>query len=175
MIPYFYNLNTFLFSESLIEEVSNLVENRLDSIIAYKGKDDVFDGNNYYYGNDLKEISEIKSFKKKCSLECFPVIMVHKPNSSVIKHVDDPNKRNTVIITPLSSILNFSPTYFWNNKEDTDPVVTCNFSKNMSVLFNTQKMHSLINDSDEYRISLQICFNEDFETILNLYQNGKLI
>jgi hypothetical protein len=175
MIPYFYNFNTTLFSESLIEEVTDLVTNRLDSFVAYKGKDDVIDGNNYYCANDLKEISEIKSFIKKCSLQCFPVIMLHKPNSSVIKHIDDPNKRNTVIITPLSPILNFSPTYFWNNKEDTEPLVTCNFSKNVSVLFNTQKIHSLINNSNEYRIGLQMCFHESFETILNLYQNGKLI
>ena len=176
MIPYFYNLNTSLFSESLIEEVTHLVSNRLDSFVAMVGKDVEFDGNNYYHDNELKEISEIKSFIKKCTLECFPIIMLHKPNSLVIKHTDSlKNKRNTVIITPLSPKSNYSSTYFWNNKEDTEPLVTCNFSKNESVLFNTQKIHSLINDSNEYRIGLQICFNEPFETILNLYQNGKLI
>lgn len=176
MIPYFYNLNKSLFSESLIEEVTHLVSNRLDSFVAMVGKDVSFDGNNYYYNNELKEIPEINSFMKKCSLQCYPLIMLHKPNSSVIKHTDSlKNKRNTVIITPLSPNSTYSPTYFWTNKEDTVPLVICNFSKNESVLFNTQKIHSLINDSNEYRIGLQICFNEPFETILNLYQNGKLI
>lgn len=175
MIPYFYNLNGQLFSESLVEEVTHIAMAKINSFVAYPASDISFDGNNYYHSNELKEIPEINSFMKKCSLKCYPLIMLHKPNSLVIKHIDDlKNKRNTVIITPLSDNSRYLPTYFWNNKEDIDPVETCNFSKNVSVLFNTQKIHSLINDSSEYRINLQICFNEDFETVLKLYQNGGL-
>lgn len=174
MKPYFFDLNTRLFSEELLSEIKELVDNNLDFFVEYKfGEDDQTDGNNYYYQNKLNDVNELQTIIKKCSLKCFPMIVLHKPNSQVIKHIDDPYERNTVIITPVHPKDDYSPTHFWNNDE-TEIVATCNFKQGQSMLFNTQKMHSLNNDSDEYRYNLQICFDEDFETVLKLYQENKL-
>jgi hypothetical protein len=109
---------------------------------------------------------------KESSLECFPMIVLHKPNTKVVKHTDDPYKRNTVIITPIHPAIEYPPTYFWNEDKIVD---TCYFSKGSSIFFNTQHTHSLNNDSNEYRFNLQICFDEDFETVLKLYQNSMLL
>lgn len=174
MIPYFYNLNKKLFSDSLINEIERFVLNKLESFVEYQGDDGEIDGNNYYYSKDLKEIHEIKSFIKNCSLECFPMIVLHKPNSKVIKHKDDPYKRNTVIITPIHPDTEYASTHFWNDFQDVNPAATCNFTKGISTLFNTQKIHSLTNNTNEYRFNLQICFDENFDTVLKLYQLGML-
>jgi hypothetical protein len=173
MTPYFYKFDQQLFTNNLISEIDSFVLNRLDEFIAYES-DHEKDGNNYYYSKDLKEISEIKSLIKKCSLECFPMIVLHKPNSEVIKHKDDPHKRNTVIITPIHPASGYTSTYFWDNIHDENPVTTCDFTKGVSTLFNTQKIHRLINNTNEYRFNLQICFDENFDTVLNLYQNNIL-
>lgn len=171
MIPYFYNLEKQIFSDSLIDELEVFVKQNLYSFIEYQGDDGEIDGNNYYYSKELKEIPEIKSFIKTCSLECFPMIVLHKPNSRVIKHIDDPYKRNTLIITPIHPRTDYPPTYFWS---DDRLAATCEFSKGSPVLFNTQMTHSLNNDSDEYRFNLQICFDENIETVLKLYQLNML-
>lgn len=173
MTPYFYKFDQQLFSDNLISKIDSFVLERLNEFIAYES-DHEKDGNNYYYSKELKEIPEIKSFIKNCHLECFPMIVLHKPNTEVIKHKDDPNKRNTVIITPIHPALGYTSTYFWDNIKDTTPLLTCNFAKGVSTLFNTQKIHSLINNTNEYRFNLQICFNEDFDTVLNSYQNNIL-
>jgi hypothetical protein len=173
MTPYFYKFDKPLFTDNLILQVKELVENKLDKFIAYES-DEEKDGNNYYYAKDLKEISEIKSFIKNCHLDCFPMIVLHKPNSEVIKHIDDANKRNTLIITPIHPDAGYTSTYFWNSKTDTDPVAICDFAKGCPVLFNTQKMHSLVNNTNEHRFNLQLCFNEDFETVLNLHRHNML-
>jgi hypothetical protein len=167
MIPYFYNIEKQLFSSVLINALESFVLNKLNLFIEYQGDDGEIDGNNYYYAKDLKEMPEIKSFIKKCSLECFPMIVLHKPNSEVIKHIDDPYKRNTVIITPIHPATKYPSTKFW---QDDKCVAICEFNKGSSTFFNTQQMHSLTNNSDEYRFNLQLCFNEDFETVLKLYQ-----
>lgn len=177
MTPYFYKFDKPLFTDNLILKVKEFVENKLDKFIAYgqhgrhQGHDD---GNNYYYAKDLKEIPEIKSFIKNCHLDCYPMIVLHKPKSEVIKHIDDANKRNTVIITPIHPDVGYASTYFWNSKTDTDSVAICDFTKGCPVLFNTQKIHSLINSTNEYRFNLQLCFNEDFEKVLKLYHNNML-
>jgi len=171
MIPYFYNIEKQLFSSELLNELESFVLSKLDSFVEYRGGDGETDGNNYYYSKELKEIPEIKSFIKNCYLDCFPMIVLHKPNGKVIKHVDDPNKRNTVIITPIHPAVGYPSTKFW---QDDNCVAVCEFNKGSSIFFNTQKTHSLTNNSSEYRFNLQLCFNEDFETVLKLYNNNML-
>lgn len=171
MIPYFYNIDKQLFSSALINELETFVMNKLDSFVEYQGDDGEIDGNNYHYSKELKDIPEIKSLIKRCSLECFPMIVLHKPNSEVIKHVDDPYKRNTVIITPIHPAKDYPSTKFW---KDDKCVAICDFNKGSSIFFNTQQIHSLTNNTNEYRFNLQICFDEDFETVIKLYQLGML-
>ena len=171
MTPYFYNIEKQLFSSELLNELESFVLSKLDSFLSYQLGNGKTDGNNYYYAEDLKAIPEIKSFIKNCHLECFPMIVLHKPNGKVIKHVDDPNKRNTVIITPIHPAVGYASTKFW---QDENYVAVCEFNIGSSTFFNTQKTHSLTNNSNEYRFNLQLCFNEDFETVLKLYHNNML-
>jgi hypothetical protein len=171
MTPYFYNIERQLFSSELLNELESFVLSKLDSFLSYQLGDGKTDGNNYYYAEDLKAIPEIKSFIKNCHLECFPMIVLHKPNGKVIKHVDDPNKRNTVIITPIHPAAGYASTKFW---QDENCVAVCEFNIGSSTFFNTQKTHSLTNNSNEYRFNLQLCFDEDFETVLKLYHNNML-
>jgi hypothetical protein len=171
MTPYFYNIEKQLFSSELLNELESFVLSKLDSFLSYQLGDGKTDGNNYYYAEDLKKIPEIKSLIKNCHLDCFPMIVLHKPNGKVIKHVDDPNKRNTVIITPIHPAVGYSSTKFW---QDENCVAVCEFNIGSSTFFNTQKTHSLTNNSNEYRFNLQRCFDEDFETVLKLYHNNML-
>ena len=171
MTPYFYNIEKQLFSSELLNELESFVLSKLDFFLSYQLGDGKTDGNNYYYAEDLKAIPEIKSFIKNCHLECFPMIVVHKPNVEVTKHVDSPNKRNTVIITPIHPAVGYSSTKFW---QDDKCVAVCEFNIGSAIFFNTQKTHSLTNNSNEYRFNLQLCFDEDFETVLKLYHNNML-
>ena len=171
MTPYFYNIEKQLFSSELLNELESFVLSKLDSFLSYQLGNGKTDGNNYYYAEDLKAIPEIKSFIKNCHLDCFPMIVVHKPNVEVTKHVDSPNKRNTVIITPIHPAVGYSSTKFW---QDDKCVAVCEFNIGSSTFFNTQQTHSLTNNSNEYRFNLQLCFNEDFETVLKLYHNNML-
>ena len=116
MTPYFYNIEKQLFSSELLNELESFVLSKLDSFLSYQLGNGKTDGNNYYYAEDLKAIPEIKSFIKNCHLECFPMIVLHKPNGKVIKHVDDPNKRNTVIITPIHPAVGYASTKFWQDE-----------------------------------------------------------
>jgi len=171
MTPYFYNIEKQLFSSELLNELESFVLSKLDSFLSYQLGNGKTDGNNYYYADDLIAIPEIKSFIKNCHLECFPMIVVHKPNVEVTKHVDSPNKRNTVIITPIHPAVGYSSTKFW---QDDKCVAVCEFNIGSAIFFNTQKTHSLTNNSNEYRFNLQLCFDEDFETVLKLYHNNML-
>jgi hypothetical protein len=175
MKPYFYDLQSSLFSDDLLYKVDTLAKDRLAEFRGYKSiYTNELDGNNFYRNDELNNIDEIKAILERCSVQCFPLIMLHKPHTKVIRHRDDPNRRNCVIITPISPINNYTPTYFWENKDDTKPIAICNFEKGLSVLVNTQRLHSLVNDTDQYRINLQLCFDADFETILQLYQTDSL-
>jgi hypothetical protein len=98
---------------------------------------------------------------------------MHKPRRIVKNHIDEANKRKTVLITPIHPSDGYVPAYYYNSQTDTEPVAACYYSRGQAVLFNTQKWHSVNNTTDEYRFNLQICFDVDFEIMLDLYQNNK--
>ena len=98
---------------------------------------------------------------------------MHKPNSEVIKHKDKKVGRDTVLMMPIHPITNYPSTNFWN--QDKENLITiCEFTDNNSVFFNTQEIHSLHNNNDEYRINLQMCFEEDIQTVVDMYEADKL-
>ena len=137
MTPYFYNIEKQLFSSELLNELESFVLSKLDSFLSYQLGNGKTDGNNYYYAEDLKAIPEIKSFIKNCHLECFPMIVLHKPNGKVIKHVDDPNKRNTVIITPIHPAVGYASTKFW---QDENCVAVCEFNIGSSTFLTHKRL-----------------------------------
>jgi hypothetical protein len=179
MLPYYLNLNKRLISDKLSETLLGIVKHHIDDFADYKsqstGKPD---GNAYiaylapFIHPDLFLHSEINELKKSCALNFSPTFMMHRPNTKVDIHSDDPNGRNCVIITPLFPKVNYVPTRFWE-KDKTEPVAVCDFSDFNSALVNTQINHDLKN-IDSYRFNLQFCFNEPMKIVADLYQTGKL-
>lgn len=174
MIPYFYKLDKPVFSQETVKGVSDFVLANLDKFQAYYYDDGKTpDGNNFYAYQALLDFPEIHNFRENSVLKCFPMVVLHKPNTSVIRHTDDPNKRNTVILTSIFPEADYAPTFFWKNSTDDEPVATLKINSGDSVIFNTQQFHSLVN-VDTYRFNLQMCFDEDFDTVLKLYQTDNL-
>ena len=177
MLPYYLNLNKRLISDELTETLSEIAKNHIDDFIDYKsqvtGKKD---GNSFlsaFRHADLFNYSEIEELKNSCTLKFFPLFIMHRPSTTVDIHVDDPNGRNCVIITPLFPKENYAPTRFWEKKDKTEPVAVCNFDNFNSTLVNTQQYHDLKN-FDSYRINLQFCFTEPMEEVAHLYETGQL-
>jgi hypothetical protein len=178
MLPYYLNLNKRLISDELSETLLEIAQQHIDDFTDYKGQlTGLKDGNSYiasFRHPELFNHSEIEDLKKSCTLDFFPACMMHRPNTKVDIHSDDPNGRNCVIITPLFPKVNYVPTRFWSNTNSKPTLVAvCDFSDFNSVLVNTQIHHDLEN-IDSYRFNLQFCFSEPMEMVAQLYQTGKL-
>lgn len=182
MEPYFYKLSVSLLSDKLKEKIINISKENLKDFLSYKGqRTGKEDGNNFYFGKLLNEEPEIDQLIRTCSLECFPIIMLHYPNTKVIRHIDNPNKRNCVLITPVFPIEDYAPTWFWEpvgafdtwEDQKLSPAATCDFVDQSSVLLNTQKTHSL-ESKDSFRINFQLCFEDSFETVVSRIKNKTL-
>ena len=173
MLPYFLNLDKELITEETKQKLLDLSISNIDNFISYRTqKSNAVDGNTFLKPSYFDSIPELKQLINSCTLPCTALGMLHKPHTSVIKHTDDPNKRNTVIIIPLQPKENFPPTFFWTNESDDTPVATCNFGPH-GAIFNTQIFHSLVAGPDT-RVNFQLCFNEPFAFIVDLYQQGRL-
>lgn len=173
MLPYFYNLDKNIISKDLIDKIRETVFNNTDKFTAFSHKPNEYDGNNFITGELLYSlIPEVLELKKSFNLNTWAMLIMHKPNSEVIKHKDKKVGRDTVLMMPIHPTTNYPSTYFWKQDND-DPVAICEFNNN-SVIFNTQEMHSLYNNNDDYRINLQMCFEEDIQTVVDMYKNNKL-
>jgi hypothetical protein len=183
MIPYFYKLQAPLISKELGEKIVKIALDNLDKFVSYKGqRTGKFDNNNYYYGPLINDELEIQKLVTSCTLKCFPIMMVHYPHVKVIRHIDNPNKRNTVIAMPLFPEDSYSPTWFWQPKgpfeqweeEELEPVATVEFTENIPVLLNTQEVHSLENPTDSFRVQLQLCFENSFSDVYEKLRTNTL-
>jgi hypothetical protein len=182
MNPYYYDIEEDIFSEDLKQYVIKNSLANTDKFIAYAGAlNKLIDGNNFYFGNMISQHPEIIKVVNSCTLKCYPVVLLHKPNAKILKHVDDPNKRNCVLITPLYPNENYTPTWFWKKeggfldwqKNELELMATCSFPNMKPAFLNTQQVHSL-ETSDSYRINLQLCFDDPFEAVVSKYIAGEL-
>jgi|694.fasta_scaffold59639_6 hypothetical protein len=182
MSPYFYKLSHSLISDTLKEKIIKLSNEQLDDFVSYKGqRTGKADGNYFYFGKLLNEDPEIVSLISSCTLTCFPIIMLHHPNTKVLRHIDNPNKRNCVLLTPVFPTVNYTPTWFWNPKgpfegweeEELTPAATCEFENMNSVILNTQQPHSL-QTTDSFRMNFQLCFEDSFEIVVSRVQTNTL-
>ena len=176
MLPYYLNLNKRLISDELSETLLEIAKVHIDEFRDYKGQaNGLTDGTSYIAGPRHAEFfnhNEIKELKNSCTLKFFPLLMMHRPNTKVHPHIDDPNNRNCVIITPLFPKVNYVSTRFWGENK-TDLLSVCHFDNFNSTLINTQIIHDLEN-IDSYRFNLQFCFNESMEKVAHLYETGQL-
>ena len=172
MLPYFINLNNRLISNDETNEIRDFAFTHFDKFMNQS-----FDGNyNFSSMSILKNnIPAIDKLERRFKIRSRLALLCHLPRTEVIKHVDSSFSRNTVLMIPINPLDNYPPGYFWNTLEDTDPISICDFANNSAVLFNTQKIHSVINDSDEYRLNLQFSFYEDIETVYKLYSSNELL
>jgi hypothetical protein len=162
---YFYQLEIPILLDTEKDELISLAlanDNDFKSYIPVKG---VPDGNQVWRGNALYEKHFIKRLVDNCNLPCMPLFVRHQPGVKVFKHVDEPNKRNTVLSFPLTPKVNYPPTYFFVSREETTPIAIARFPLLNACLLNTQEVHALVNTSEEVRINFQICFNDSFEVV----------
>lgn len=172
--PYFYKLtSTLLDAETERLIVDKAMENP-EEFFAYKGQaTGKEDGNYIFVKGFLRELEGVQRLIKSCTLECYPLVMKHHPNTPVPIHIDNPNGRNCVIISPLIPTTGYAPTHFWNSFDAAEPVATVEFDDMIPALINTQRLHSLTNN-DNLRMNFQLCFTEPFTTVRELLQTGKL-
>jgi hypothetical protein len=141
---------------------------------VYIARTGIPDGNQSWRDTDLYEKPFIKRLTENCNLPCIPVFIRHQPGSTVFKHTDEPNKRNTVLSIPLTPKVNYPPTYFFVSREDTEPAAVARFPNLNACLLNTQKVHALINTADELRINFQLSFNDSFDVVREMIINKTL-
>jgi hypothetical protein len=167
-----------LFSSLLTDEEKEILVSKAladdENFFAYKGqKTGKPDGNFIYVRGFLRETDFVQRIVRSCTIECYPLIMKHYPGTPVPIHVDNPNGRNCIIITPLIPKTDYVPTLFWKNFDATEPYDIADFSDGNSILINTQSLHSL-NNNDNLRMNFQICFESDFKTVAEKLDNGTL-
>ena len=144
------------------------------NFFAYTGqKTGKPDGNHIYVRGFLRETDFVQNIIKSCTIECYPLIMKHYPGTPVPIHIDNPNGRNCVIITPLIPTVDYVPTLFWKTFEDSEPYEVATFSNGESILVNTQVLHSLTNNNN-LRMNFQICFEKSFQEVKQLLLENKL-
>lgn len=172
MLPYFINLNNRLISDDETNEIRDFAFTHIDKFINHN-----YDGNLMFSSISMlkNNIPAVDKLERRFKIRAKLSLLCHLPRTEVIKHVDSSFSRNTVLMIPINPLDNYPPGYFWNTLEDTDPISICDFTNNSAILFNTRKIHSVINDSDEHRLNLQFSFYEDIESVYKLYSSNKLL
>lgn len=174
MNSYFYQLDSPILNEEEKDVLIKLAISHNDDFKSYVSLRNVVDGNETWRDTDLYELPFINRLTENCTLSCIPVFVRHQPGVKVLKHTDDPNKRNTVLSMPLTPNTNYPPTYFFNSREETHPVAVARFTNLNACLLNTQQVHGLINTSTDLRINFQLAFNESFEQVRDMIINKTL-
>lgn len=165
---HYYDLNLKLFSAETLAALTALALTNKDNFVEYRGRrTNTPDGNNYLIFG-IRDIPEVREFMENCVLETYPVLFMHHPLSHVVRHVDDANKRNCVIIQPLSPVGNYSSTIFWDSYDSIEYSDVADFSDMNAKLVNTQVIHSVENASTSPRINFQFCFSESFDFVKKL-------
>ena len=171
---YFYKLTNHLIDEETRSILVSHAMAKSDEFFAYKGqRTGNEDGNYIFVRGFLREVEGVQRLMKACTVECYPLIMKQHSNLQGPIHVDNPNGRNCVIITPLVPKKDFVSTNFYTSFEDTVPVASVDYSDELPALINTQRLHNL-NNNDNLRMNFQLCFTDKFSVIRDLLVEGKL-
>lgn len=173
MNNFFHKLECKILSENQEYEIEKFSFLHLDKFIAYRSKaSSLQDGNYFLTGQILYSNQAIRDTILKIKIPCTPAILMHKPNTKVFRHIDEPKNRSCSIINPIYPKENFTPTVFYKSLNDTVGY-NCNFTDRMPSLINTREFHELETGSD-YRINFQLSFSQDFATILGMIKDNTL-
>lgn len=174
MDPFFYKLPYRLLDDATENLLVQKAMENPDEFFAYKGqRTGKEDGNYIFVRGFLREVEGVQRLMKACTVECYPLVMRQSPNTPGPIHIDNPNGRNCVIISPLLPKIDYVPTQFWESFDSTVPLATADFSDRMPALINTQKLHN-INNNNNLRMNFQLCFEKSFNEIRNLLIDEKL-
>jgi len=174
MNKYFYQLDIPILKDHEKDDLIELALLHNAHFKPYVSALGIADENQTWRSTALYERSFVKRLKNNCNLSCIPVLLRHQPGAEVFKHVDDPNRRNSVLSIPLTPKIDYPPTYFFRSHIDIDPIAVAEFPNLNACLLNTQKVHSLINNSNGLRINFQLAFNEPFEQVREMIMNNTL-
>lgn len=174
MDDYFYKLDFKLLDEETETSLIQIAKDRAEEFFQYAGHNTKKpDGNYYFIRGPLRELMGIQKWVRSCVIDCYPLIMRHFPNIEVPRHIDNPNGRNCIIISPLLPTDDYVPTHFYESIDSEVPAATIDFRDRMPVLLDTQKVHGLKNN-DNLRMNFQLCFTESYSTVKSLLEEGKL-
>jgi len=171
MLPYYVKMDKRLISDSLSDNLVKFALENVDKFTDHVTDQDSKDGNSYYTSNELHKIPEIKQLLDSCSIKFYVILYMHKPNVKVVKHKDNPKYRKANLIHPLHPTTEYASTVFW--EDSINPVCECDSTDRLPVFLNLDKYHGLQNNNN-IRLNLQFSFQESFETVVELYQQGKL-
>lgn len=117
--------------------------------------------------------TDIAKLMKLCNIRWTYRILCMQPMSSIRKHIDVSKKdRECAIMQPIHPLADYKPTLWWRSYTDEKPAAVSPVSG--AVLCNTQKIHSVENDTPELRMNFQICFSAPYERVLGLLKEGRL-
>jgi len=181
MKPYFYQFDSHLLDRHARDSILSVAKKYADNFIDYVGINATVTDNNGIlsgkymptYKNDISQSAH--TLLDSIAIPYYPIIIRHKPNVVVPKHIDDAhNKRFCVISIPLAPINDYPPTLYWNKDDLNTPVAIAEYIDHKPCLLNTEQLHSVENTSNVDRLNFQICFGLQFETVIDLIYNKKL-
>ena len=170
MEPYFYQLQQDFISISCKQKLLSFTVNNNEDFKAYQMKNGKYDGNNYLK-IDPTFHPDLNALRNSCKIDFYLMLIMHKPEQEVVKHRDGPFGRNCVLSIPLSPVQDYAYTLFYD--ENGEYVTQCDFVNHLPAFLNTQQTHSLIN-GENIRVNLQLCFEQSFEHVIELYKNNQL-
>ena len=173
MDPYYYNIPNNIFSVEFKKYIQKFSMDNLDNFTTHRNRKNIPDGNRYYYSEIFKRHLEVQYLMQCSTIPFYMIIMLHNPNTTVVKHVDGQSRRSAVIMEPVCPIENYPPTWFWGGEQWETLQATADFSDMKPKLVNTQQPHNL-ETHDTYRINVQLCFSEPYEVVKELLENNIL-
>lgn len=165
MLDYFYKSDYHLFPEEIRLELREHA--LLNASFWRNGNEDVgYDGNDVTMFQSTR-IKVIDDLVRNCQLSTQTVLIKHPPNRDVVRHVDGLQwPRNTVIGIPLT-VGKHTDTYFWESFDSVEPAAIVTYENTLPVVLNTTKFHSLVNDTDLDRLTLQFEFRQPIEEVVS--------
>ena len=181
MSDYYYQLENSFLSHEETDILLKIVQAKWDDFAPFIGDNPLAPyvthyNNIFLHTNIFRTLAEFNCSKIlkmlfTCKLKAFPTFARQDPFAHLLRHKDI--SRKTILSVPLSPI-EYSPTYFWEDKDSAEPLAIATFPDKNPCLMNVDILHGLENLSSEYRINFQIGFREPFSEVRKYLNDGSL-
>lgn len=126
---------------------------------------------------DIKQTHAVlHDMTKQCRYKSWVTVMLLPPNFVMDIHRDTYylESRKTAILVPLLPTDDIAPTYFWQTKESTKPLVTIDWQVGKPKLLNVMPhWHNVVNN-DSWRAMLQFSFDREYEEVVDALKQRNL-